>query len=75
MTRQILRKTKLRFNLNLHLKRGIQAHKLSSLLFDANQSLGDLKKDLEKLECVKYVTYNNGSILNSLDAVSANSGI
>lgn len=26
--------------------------------FDANQSLGDLKKRLEKLECIKYVTDN-----------------
>lgn len=49
-------KTAVQFNLTFQ-----KVFKLTnSVLYsvDANQHPGDLKKDLEKLDCVKYITYN-----------------
>jgi hypothetical protein len=49
-------KTAVQFELSF--KKSFKLTNSSLYSFDANQSLSGLKKDLEKLECVKYVTDN-----------------
>ena len=49
-------KTAARFDLTL--KKSFKLTNSALYSFDSNRSLSDLKKALEQLDCVKYVSYN-----------------
>ena len=59
MTRQILRKTKLRQNLIYSQIDSIKFNNSVLYQFDLNQSAGDLRKSLERMSFIKYVTFNS----------------